>query len=87
MPEMMQSFPRAVAITTSNTVNIDSGTSRIGGLYVGTASTADVVLVFDDGATVTLKNVIAGTFYPIHFIRINATGTTASNLVAFLEGP
>lgn len=50
------------------------------GIYVGVGGS--VVCVNRDESTVTFVNVPAGTLLPIRPIRINATGTTASSMVA-----
>ena len=73
----------ALAVTTSDTVNYPTRDLEFlaDALYVGTSAPSDVVLVLEDDSTVTLKNVIAGTIYPIRHKRVNATNTTASNLV------
>jgi len=49
-------------------------------IYVGTGG--DVVTVAQDDATTTWKNVPSGTFLLIAVKRVNATNTTALNLVA-----
>lgn len=49
-------------------------------LYVGAGG--DVVTLSVDGTVVTWKAVPTGTFLPIAVIRVNATGTTALNLIA-----
>ena len=49
-------------------------------IYVG--SLGDVTAVRQDGVAVTFVAVPAGTRLPIAVRRINATGTTAMNLVA-----
>lgn len=48
-------------------------------LYVGGAG--NVVVARMDGTLVTFTGVPAGTFIPIEFQGINATSTTATNLV------
>jgi hypothetical protein len=50
-------------------------------IYVGVTGSVAAVMV--GGQTVTLQNVAAGSLLPIRVGRINATGTTASGLVAF----
>lgn len=50
-------------------------------LYVGTGG--DVVAILKgDAASVTFKNVPAGTVLPVCARRVLATGTTASNILA-----
>lgn len=50
------------------------------GLYVGGAG--NISAIMEDGTTVTFTAVPVGTVLPFIFKRINATGTTATNLVA-----
>lgn len=71
---------KAEAITPSDTVNI-TGDCR--GVYVGGAG--DVAAVFyPDDAPVIFKAVPVGTVLPIQPQRINASGTSATFLVALL---
>lgn len=55
------------------------------GIYVGTATTQDIVAVMVDGTLATFKNVIAGTILPIGVRRIQSAGTSASNLLALYQ--
>jgi hypothetical protein len=68
---------RAAAITTSDTAVSDDPTR---GIYVGTGGNVRVDMC--SGGTVTFQNVVAGTLLPIQAIRVYATGTTATNLIA-----
>ena len=72
-------FPYAIisAVTPSNTVDL-SFTTR--GIYVG--GTGDIVLITINGNTVTFKAVPVGTVLRVQATRIEATGTTATNLLA-----
>jgi len=49
-------------------------------LYVGT--TGDVKVITSGNDTITFINVQSGTFFPVNVIKVFATGTTASNIVA-----
>ena len=49
------------------------------GIYVGGAG--DLSVVMKSEAVVTLKNVAAGTILPLRAIRVNSTGTSATDLV------
>lgn len=49
-------------------------------IYVG--GTGNIVAVRQDGTAVTFNNVPAGSILPIACRRINATNTTATNIVA-----
>ena len=66
------------AITTSDTVDFAEGLT--GAVWVGGAGT--VVAVMQNGVTGTCTGVTAGAVLPIAARRINATSTTATNLVA-----
>lgn len=68
------------AVTPSDTVGFSLGNAR--GLYIGTGGTAVIVDVA--GVAVTYKNLPGGTYLPIQCQRVNATGTTAADLVAWL---
>ena len=77
---------RAAAVTTSDTVNIP----YVGGdgttpswpcvLYIGGAGNVRVLTEGEDD--VVFSNVAAGTFLPVQVIRVFATNTTATNIVA-----
>ena len=66
----------AAAVTPSDSVNL-TGTTR--GVYVG--GTGNVTAVINSTA-ITFTAVPVGTILPIAATRINATGTTATNMVA-----
>ena len=68
------------AVTKSDSVNFSNDVRQ---LYVGTGG--DVVVVTSEGTVITFKNVADGTTIGPFFIRrVNSTGTTASNIVAFV---
>lgn len=64
-------------VVPSDSVDLTAGPSRA--IYVGVSG--DVAAVIG-GTSCTFVNMIAGTFLPICATRINATGTTAQNLLA-----
>lgn len=66
------------AITTSDSTDFDGFFTR--GIYVGVSG--DVVAVNKAGTPVTFKNASSGTILPIRARRVNATSTTATDLVA-----
>lgn len=66
------------AVTPSDSHAIKGGPARA--LYVG--GTGDVVALNENGVAVTFSAVPAGAVLPIVTARVNATGTTATNLVA-----
>lgn len=49
-------------------------------LYIGTGGTLKVLTSGND--TVTFVNVQDGTFFPINIVKVFATGTTATNIIA-----
>lgn len=65
------------SVTPSDTVNI-TGEPRA--LFIGTGG--DVVVVGQDDVAVTFANVQQGQTLPVRAKRVNATSTTASNIVA-----
>ena len=67
----------AGAVTVSDSTNLSS-VSRA--LYVGTAGNVAAVMPNDD--VVLFSNVPAGMILPVRVKRVNATNTTASNIVA-----
>ncbi len=84
--QVQQSYNHGTAITTSDTVNFDKSVSATGAsvlpcdaIWVGAAGT--VTVVWQDGQT-TQFTCATGTILPVSVIRVNATGTAASLLVA-----
>lgn len=71
-------FRRMVAVTPSDTVALDWVSAAI---YVGGAG-ALVVVPADGSANVTFAAVPAGTLLPIRVLRVHATGTAATSIVA-----
>lgn len=67
----------AVAVTPSDSVDLEL-VSR--GLWVGTGG--NLALEMQDGSSVTITNVADGTLLPFRVLRVNATGTTASGIIA-----
>jgi len=74
---------RAAAVTPSNTVDIPSvtgGSNNGCTLYVGGTGSVKVLTI--GGDEVTFSAVPAGTFMPIQVLRVFATGTSATSIVA-----
>ena len=77
---------RAAAVVPNDTTDIPnpanaSGLGNNGNvLYVGTAGTLRVMTAAGDD--ITFVTVYAGSFLPIQVVRVFATGTTASNIIA-----
>jgi hypothetical protein len=81
--EMAVSFNFAKAVTPSDTVNFDFGNGITSALYVG--GTGNMVVVLQDGTAVTFTGVVAGSMLPLSAKRVNATSTTATNIVAIYQ--
>lgn len=77
-------FPsfRWVSVTPSDTVNFlqPSGKNCADAIYVGAAG--NVVLVLEDGSTLTIPAPAGGYIWNNRVKRINATSTTASQIFA-----
>lgn len=70
--------PFFAEVTPSNTTSYSQGIARA--LYVG--NSGNVVVVDANGNAVTFTNVQNGQILPVAHQRVNATGTTATNMVA-----
>lgn len=66
-----------VAVTPSDSTNL---TTPARALWVGGAGTVSIVM--RSGVALSFAGVPAGTLLPIGLVRVNSTGTTASNMVA-----
>lgn len=66
----------AFSITPNDTTELTNVTRA---LYVG--GSGDIVVVFEDGSEVTLKNLQAGVWHPMRVRQVKATGTTATDIV------
>ena len=74
---------RAAAVTPSDTVNIPAltgGSNNGCVLYVGGAGNLKVLTA--GGDEVTFTAIPVGTFVPVQVLKVFATGTTATNIVA-----
>ena len=74
---------RAASVTPSDTANIPSvsgGTNNGCVLYVGGAGNLKVETV--GGDEVTFVGINTGTFLPVQVVKIFATGTSATNILA-----
>lgn len=75
----------AATVTPSDTVEITPGTPyciAYRRLWVGVAGNVSLMCV--DGSTAAFTNVPNGVLDAVAFVRVNATGTTATSLVAIL---
>jgi hypothetical protein len=67
---------------TGKSYSIYGMSSREGSvLYVGTGGTLSITTW--GGQTVTMVGVVSGSYVPVQVARVNATGTSASNIIAF----
>jgi hypothetical protein len=76
---VLENYTRALAITTSDTVNF---TDVADAIYVGVSGV--VVAVGADGVAVTFTGAPVGVL-PFRAKRVNATSTTATNMVALYQ--
>jgi hypothetical protein len=60
--------------------NILNGTTTGACLYIGTGGNLTVTML--GGQTVTFTNIIDGTFMPIQVLKVWATGTDATDILA-----
>lgn len=67
----------AAAVTPSDTVNLPGGPAVV---YVGTSGNVQVITA--QGDTVTFSGVPAGAVIPVQVLRVFATNTTATNMIA-----
>lgn len=68
----------AKAVTPSDTVDLPDGPSRA--LYIG--GSGNVSLITGGGTVITFNGLNSGYVLPLEVVRVRATGTTASNLIA-----
>jgi len=77
---------RAAGITPSDTAIIPNVSTQDGSgnngcvLFIGTGG--DIKVKTAGGDEVTFTNVADGTFFPVQVVRVFATGTTASEIIA-----
>ena len=74
---------RAASVTPSDTANIPSvsgGTNNGCVLYIGGAGNVKVETV--GGDEVTFVGINTGTFLPVQVVKVFATGTSATNILA-----
>jgi len=70
---------KAVAVTPADNTALTNGSCR--GLYVGGAGNIAAILD-NDTVAVTFVGLAAGTILPVYAKYVQATGTTATNIVA-----
>jgi hypothetical protein len=67
-----------LAVTPSDSTDLTYSTCRA--IYVG--GDGDISLVDGNAATIVFTGVTAGSILPVQTARINATGTTATSIIA-----
>ena len=67
----------AQSVVPSDTIDLTNASRA---LYIGREGNVSVVMV--SGQSVSFKNVAAGTILPLRVQRVNASNTTASEIVA-----
>jgi len=67
-----------LAVTPSDSTDLTYSTCRA--IYVG--GDGNISLVDGNGATIVFSGVTAGSILPVQTARINATGTTATSIIA-----
>lgn len=77
MDSLITPFPHAAAITPSDANDL-AVPAR--GVYVGVAGNVAIVTITNE--VVTFVGALAGSIIPVRTKRVNATNTTATNLVA-----
>lgn len=70
-------YKGSAVVTPSDTVSFARGVCQ--GIYVGVSG--NIAVAMEDGTTASLLSVPIG-LLPVRATRVNATGTTATNLVA-----
>lgn len=87
-PDALQPFDTALVITPSDETVLQPG---IRALYVGShgeggggGGSGDVSVLTVGGQTVTFANVPIGTILPVQCVKVLATGTNATNILALL---
>ena len=83
MPNPRFQAGKAKVVTPSDTVDITKNVSDVNTgcvLYVGTGGTLKVKTI--GGDEVTFVNIQDGSFLPVQVLRVFATGTSATNILA-----
>ena len=82
----LQSFSRARLITTSDTVNIPLYSERLPDAFWVGGTAGDLTCVYGDGSTVVVTVAAACGLVPLsQVVRINASGTTATKILALWQ--
>ena len=74
----------AAVVVTSDSQDVSSGPDALDVVAFRVGGAGDVRVTTRMGSTLTLSGLGAGEYVPLAVSRIWATGTTATNIVAFL---
>lgn len=77
-PSLGNSFVSADAVTPNDGADLPDGYTK--GIFIGGAG--NVSAVMNDGTNIVFTGLLVGVVYNFSVKRINATGTTATNIVA-----
>lgn len=69
---------KAVSVTPNDTTNLSGGATK--GIYIG--GTGNISVTMADGTDVVFTALSSGMIHPISVLKVKATGTTATNIVA-----
>jgi len=93
-PDATHPFDTALAVTPNDATILQNGIRALyigghgggggGGGDGGGGGTADVSIVTAGGQTVIFKHVPIGTFLPVQCVRVRATDTTATDILALI---
>lgn len=72
------SAKKATAVTPNDTTNLSGGATK--GLYLG--ASGNVVVTMADGTDATFTALASGVIHPISVLKVKATGTTATSILA-----
>lgn len=72
------SATKVVAVAPSDSTNLTNGATK--GLYIGGAGNVSVTMA--DGNDVTFTALASGVIHPISVLKVKATGTTATSILA-----
>lgn len=75
--QILSALEGAFSVTPSDVTDFPRKST---GLYVGVSGNVSVVMA--NGNEVTMVGLAAGVWHPLQIIRVNATNTTATNILA-----
>lgn len=78
---LLSNYHIAFEVTPSDTTNLESPANM---LYIGTTGNLNIALTGEGQGYVVMNNVPAGFMLEANVLSVAQTGTTASNIVAFV---